>query len=132
VTSKNPAIRSRERKETTMTISQPADTAAAPPDTATAKAGTPRRRLIVLASVVLAVLAGVAAAVAILIPPAAPTAHGTIRPHSTETDTITGGTGRYAGATGTYTNTISAVVVSATSTSQTSRVTAAARGHIRY
>ena len=52
--------------------------------------------------------------------------------HSTETDTITGGTGRFAGASGTYTDTISTVVVSATSTSQTSRVTAAAQGQIRY
>jgi hypothetical protein len=51
---------------------------------------------------------------------------------STETDTITGGTGRFAGATGTYTDTVSSLVVSATSTSQTSRITAAARGQIRY
>ena len=51
---------------------------------------------------------------------------------STETDTITGGTGRFAGASGTYTNTVSSVVVSATSTSQTSRFTAAAHGQIRY
>jgi hypothetical protein len=52
--------------------------------------------------------------------------------HSTETDTITGGTGRFAGASGTYTDTISSVVISATSTSQTSRVTADAHGQIRY
>ena len=51
---------------------------------------------------------------------------------STETDTITGGTGRFAGASGTYTDTVSSVVVSATSTSQTSRVTAAVHGQIRY
>ena len=51
---------------------------------------------------------------------------------STETDTITGGTGRFAGASGTYTETVSSVVVSATSTSQASRFTAAARGQIRY
>ncbi len=52
--------------------------------------------------------------------------------HSTETDTITGGTGRFAGATGTYTETISAVVVSTTATTQVSRVTAAAHGQILY
>jgi hypothetical protein len=51
--------------------------------------------------------------------------------HSTETDTITGGTGRFAGASGTYTDTISSVVVSSTTSSQTSRVTAAAHGQIR-
>ena len=194
-----------------MTINQPADTAAAPPVAATGRAGTPRRRLIILASVVLAVLAGVAAAVTALIPSPAPAAHVTARPltgtgagtmtlnlatgaataeftghlspvgaetghddlaftltgastftytgtrifvaangdklfsaitgtgtftrttaHSTETDTITGGTGRFARASGTYTDTISSVVVSATATSQTSRVTAAAQGQIRY
>ena len=194
-----------------MTINQPADTAAAPPVAATGRAGTPRRRLIILASVVLAVLAGVAAAVTAIIPSPAPAAHVTARPltgvgagtmtlnlatgaataeftghlsplgaetghddlaftltgastftytgtrifvaangdklfsaitgtgtftrttaHSTETDTITGGTGRFARASGTYTDTISSVVVSATATSQTSRVTAAAQGQIRY
>jgi hypothetical protein len=52
--------------------------------------------------------------------------------HSTETDTITGGTGRFAGASGTYKETVSSVVVSVTATSQTSRVTGAARGQIRY
>ena len=52
--------------------------------------------------------------------------------HSTETDTITGGTGRFAGASGTYQETVSSVVVSVTATSQTSRVTGAARGQIRY
>ena len=63
------------------------------------------------------------------------TGKGTFTPttaKSTETDTITGGTGRFAGASGTYTDTISTVVVSTTSTSQTSRVTAAAQGQIRY
>jgi hypothetical protein len=50
---------------------------------------------------------------------------------STETDTITGGTGRFAGASGTYTDTVTSVVVSATPTSQTSRFTAVARGQIR-
>jgi hypothetical protein len=194
-----------------MTINQSTDTAAASPDTATGKAGTPRRRIIILASVVLAVLAGVAAAVTALIPSSAPAAHVTARPltgtgagtmtlnlatgaataeftghlsplgaetgrdndtvtltgpdtftytgtrifvaangdklfsaitgtgtftrttaHSTETDTITGGTGPFARARGTYTDTISSVVVSATATSQTSRFTAAAQGQIRY
>jgi hypothetical protein len=52
--------------------------------------------------------------------------------HSTETDTITGGTGRFAGASGTYTDVISSVVVSATGTSQTSRFTAVAHGQVRY
>jgi hypothetical protein len=52
--------------------------------------------------------------------------------HSTETDTITGGTGRFAGASGTYKDTISSVVVSVTATRQTSRVTAAVQGQIRY
>jgi hypothetical protein len=51
---------------------------------------------------------------------------------STETDTITGGTGRFAGATGTYTDTISSVVVSSAAGWQTSHVTAAAHGQIRY
>ena len=51
--------------------------------------------------------------------------------HSTETDTITGGTGRFAGASGTYTDAISTVVISATSASQASHVTAVARGQIR-
>lgn len=176
-----------------------------------AVAGTPRRRVILLASVVLVLLAGVVLAVTVLSPSAAPTAHGTSRPltgsgtgtttlnlltgaatadftghlsplgaetghddltftptsastfsytgtrtfvaanggklfsaitgkgtltrttaKSTETDTITGGTGRFAGASGTYKETVSSVVVSATSTSQTSRVTAAAQGQIRY
>ena len=63
------------------------------------------------------------------------TGHGTFTAttaHSTETDTITGGTGRFAAATGTYTGTISSVVVSATTGWQTSRVTATARGQIRY
>ena len=51
---------------------------------------------------------------------------------TTETDTITGGTGRFAGASGTYTDTIKTVVVSSTAGWQTSRVTAAAHGQIRY
>lgn len=49
-----------------------------------------------------------------------------------ETDTITGGTGRFAGASGTYTDTISFVVVSVTATIQTSRFTAAVQGQISY
>jgi len=52
--------------------------------------------------------------------------------HSTETDTITGGTGRFAGASGTYTDVISSVIVSATATWQTSRFTAVAHGQVRY
>jgi hypothetical protein len=52
--------------------------------------------------------------------------------HSTETDTITGGTGRFAGASGTYKDTISSVVVSVSADWQTSRVTAVAHGQIRY
>ena len=194
-----------------MTINQPADTAAAPPNAAGDRTSMPRRRII-LASVVLVLLAGVIAfAVTALSPSAAPAAHGTVRPltgmgtgtmtlnlttgaatsdftghlstlgadtgydnlaftltgpstftytgtrtfvaangdklfsaitgkgtftstaaHSTETDTITGGTGRFAGASGTYTDTISTVVISATSASQTSHVTAVAQGQIRY
>jgi hypothetical protein len=51
---------------------------------------------------------------------------------SAETDTITGGTGPFAGASGTYKDTISSVVISATSASQTSHFTAAAQGQIRY
>ena len=51
---------------------------------------------------------------------------------STETDTITDGNGRFADASGTYTDTVSSVVVSATPTSQASRFTAAAQGQIRY
>lgn len=190
-----------------MTTKQSAGTAVAPPAAATAKAGTPRR-LIILASVALAIiLAGVLLAVTALSRPAAPAAHGTARPFtgtmtldlltgaatadftghlsplgadtgydnltftltgpgtfsytgtrtfvaangdkvfsaitgkgtftrttakSTETDTITGGTGRFAGASGTYTDTVSSVVVSSTASGQTSRVTAAAHGQIRY
>jgi hypothetical protein len=51
---------------------------------------------------------------------------------STETDTITGGTGAFARASGTYTNTISSAVISATSTSQISHFTAVIQGQIRY
>ena len=194
-----------------MTTNQPADTAAAPPVAATGRAGTPRRRLIILAGMVLAVLAGVAAAVTALVPSSAPAAHVTARPltgtgagtmtlnlatgaataeftghlsplgaetgHDNDTVTLTGpDTFTYTGyedlrggqrrqavlgphrhgdlhphyrpqhgdrhdhrrhgplrrASGTYTDTISSVVVSATTTSQTSRITAAAQGQIRY
>ena len=73
-----------------MTINQPADTAAAPPDAATGRASTPRRRMIILASVVLVLLAGVVLAVTALIPSAAPAAHGTVRPLTgTGTGTMT-------------------------------------------
>ena len=51
---------------------------------------------------------------------------------STETDTITGGTGRFAGASGMYTETISSVIVSVTATTETSRFTAALKGQISY
>lgn len=51
---------------------------------------------------------------------------------STETDTITGGTGRFAGASGMYTETISSVIVSITATTETSRFTAALKGQISY
>ena len=195
-----------------MTAQQSASTVA-PPAAATARAGAPRRRFIILASVALVLLAGVVLAVTALTRPAptAPAAHGTARPltgtgtgtmaldlltgaatarfsghlsplgadtghdnltvtltgastfsytgtrtfavanggkvfsnitgkgtltrtgtNSTETDTITGGTGRFAGASGTYTDTIKNVVVSSTAGWQTSRVTAAAHGQIRY
>ena len=194
-----------------MTINQPADTSAAPRDNATGSTGTPRRRIIILASVVLLLIAGVVAfVVTALSPSAAPAAHGAVRPlngtgtgtatlnlatgaetadfsghlgplgaetgydqgtltltgastftytgtrtfvangdklfsafsgegtftrataKATETDTITGGTGRFAGASGTYTDTISFVVVSVTGSVQTSHFTAVTHGQIRY
>jgi hypothetical protein len=195
-----------------MTTNQPADTVTAPPDTAAGTAGTPRRTIIILASVILVLLAGVIAfAITVLSPSAPPTVHGAVRPltgggtgtltlnlltgaatsefsghlsamgaetgydnlaftptgsgtftytgtrtfvaadgdklfsaitgkgtftrtaaHSTESDTITGGTGRFAGASGTYTDVISSVVVSVTGSTQTSHVTAVAHGQIRY
>lgn len=192
-----------------MTINQPADTSAAPPDTATGSTGTPRRRIIILASALLVLIAGVVAFVVTALSPSA--AHGAVRPlngtgtgtatlslatgaetadfsghlsplgaetgydqgtltltgastftytgtrtfmpangdklfsaisgkgtftrttaKATETDTITGGTGRFAGASGTYTDTISFVVVSVTGSVQTSHVTAVTHGQIRY
>ncbi len=194
-----------------MTTRQPTSNTAPPPAGAPVRAGTPRRRLITLASVALVILGAVVLAVTTLSRSTAPAAHGTARPvtgtgsgtmtldlttgaatadftgqlsplgaetghdnlaftltgastfsytgtrtfvagngdklfsaitgkgtftrtsaKSTETDTITGGTGRFAQASGTYTDTISSVVVSATATSQTSRLTAAAHGQIRY
>lgn len=203
--------RGPERKDTIMTINQPTGTAAAAPDAATGRTGRARRRIIILASVVLVLLAGVAAAVTALIPSSAPAAHGTVRPldgtgtgtgtlnlltgaasadfsgylsplgaetgydqdtftvtgastfsytgtrtfvaangdklfsaisgkgtftrtaaKTTETDTITGGTGRFAGASGTYTDTISFIVVSVSGSTQTSHFTAVAHGQIRY
>jgi hypothetical protein len=60
---------------------------------------------------------------------------GTVTPtaiESTDTDTITGGTGRFSGASGTYTKTASVVVVSITATSETTHFTAAAEGQISY
>jgi len=195
-----------------MTINQPADTSAAPRDNATGSTGTPRRRIIILASVVLLLIAGVVAfVVTALSPSAAPAAHGAVRPlngtgtgtatlnlatgaetadfsghlsplgaetgydqgtltltgastftytgtrtfvaadgdklfsaisgkgtftrttaKAAETDTITGGTGRFAGASGTYADTIGFAVVSVTGSIQTSHVTAVTHGQIRY
>jgi hypothetical protein len=195
-----------------MTTKQETGNATAKPATVAARAGTPRRRLIIiLASVVLVLLVGVVLAVTTLSRPTASAAHGATRPltgtgtgattldlltgaatadftghlsplggetgydnltftitgpntftytgtrtfmavngdklfsaitgkgtftgttaKSTETDTITGGTGRFAGASGTYTDTINSVVVSATATWQTSRFTAVAQGQVRY
>ena len=63
------------------------------------------------------------------------TGSGTSTPpssESTETDTITGGTGRFARATGTYTNTVSSVVVSVIGPIVTTRVTAVVQGQISY
>ena len=125
-----------KEKATTMTIKQPASKAAVPSAAATAAARTPRRRLILLASLTFTYTGTRTFAAAngdkVF---SAITGTGTFTrttAHSTETDTITGGTGRFAGASGTYTDTISTVVVSATSTSKISRATAAAQGQIRY
>ena len=193
-----------------MTINQPADTSAAPPDSATGSTGMPRRRIFILASALLVLIAGVVAFVVTALSPSAPAAHGAGRPlngtgtgnstlnlatgaetadfsghlaplgaetgydqgtltltgastftytgtrtfvangdklfsaisgkgtftrtsaKATETDTITGGTGRFAGASGTYKDTISFVVVSVTGSIQTSQVTAVSHGQIRY
>ena len=51
---------------------------------------------------------------------------------STHTGTITGGTGRFAGASGTYTDTASFVLVSASGPIQISHLTAAFEGEISY
>ena len=194
-----------------MTITRQTSNTAAPRAAGTARAGTPRPRLIILAGAVLVVLAGLAFAVAALVWPAAPpapgaarlltgtgtgtmtidlftgamtsditghlsllgaeTGHdnltctqtgadtlrytgsgtfmaadgdklflaiagtGTFTPTTfqiTETDVITGGTGRFAGARGTYTDTISSVVVSNTPSGLIIRFTATTHGQIRY
>ena len=63
------------------------------------------------------------------------TGSGTATPtaiQSTDTDTITGGTGRFTGASGTYAKTSSLIVVSVTATSETSRFTSALDGQISY
>jgi Protein kinase domain len=51
--------------------------------------------------------------------------------HGTETDTITGGTGRFTGASGTYTVTISSVF-SVTANIETFHTTSTTHGNIRY
>jgi hydroxyethylthiazole kinase-like sugar kinase family protein len=51
---------------------------------------------------------------------------------STQVNTITGGTGRYADASGTFTETISSVVVSVTATSETTDNAATFNGQISY
>lgn len=51
---------------------------------------------------------------------------------STQVNTITGGTGRYADASGTFTETISSVVVSVTATSETTDNAATFDGQISY
>jgi hypothetical protein len=79
-----------KEKETTMTIKQPASKAAVPSAAATAAARTPRRRLILLASPVLVLLASVVLAVTALIPSPTPAAHGPNRPLAgTGTGTMT-------------------------------------------
>jgi hypothetical protein len=51
---------------------------------------------------------------------------------STENDTITGGTGRFAGASGVYADTVSFIVVSATATTETLRFSVVTQGQISY
>jgi hypothetical protein len=125
-----------------MTAKQPASVVAAPPAAATARPGAPRRRLIILVSVALALLAGLALAIVTAVSgPAAPTAHGTARPLTgTGTGTMTlnlltgQATADFTGRLSPlgYADTISSVVVSSAGSIQTSRVTAAAHGQIRY
>jgi len=65
----------------------------------------------------------------------AATATGTLTPTGSETtlvSTITGGTGRFAGASGTLTSKISSVIVSTDGTSLTTRDTETHRGRISY
>jgi hypothetical protein len=59
---------------------------------------------------------------------------GTFGPpiETTSFNTITGGTGRFAGASGTYTATSSPVVVSITATSETTHATSTWKGKISY
>jgi hypothetical protein len=59
-------------------------------------------------------------------------ASGTIGSTDTETDTITGGTGRFAGASGGFTETVSLVPISVTPTTVTNRITIALNGQISY
>jgi serine/threonine-protein kinase len=56
---------------------------------------------------------------------------GTSTSHATETDTITGGTGRFTGASGTFTVTISSVFSVAANT-ETFHTTSTTHGNIRY
>jgi Ni/Co efflux regulator RcnB len=51
---------------------------------------------------------------------------------STEVNTVTGGTGRFAEARGTFTYVISSVVTSTTATSETTRDTSTLEGHISF
>lgn len=63
------------------------------------------------------------------------TGSGTFTPTTAEGTTnltITGGTGRFAGASGMYTETVSFVVVSVTAASRTSRFTATFEGQVSY
>ena len=51
---------------------------------------------------------------------------------STETGSITGGTGQFVGARGTFTGTVTAVATSKTATTEVSRVSITSQGHINY
>jgi hypothetical protein len=59
-------------------------------------------------------------------------ASGTIGSTDTETDTITGGTGRFAGASGAFTETVVLAPISVTPTTVTNRITIALNGQISY